>query len=306
MANVFGFPIVLAIVLGITFPYTAVLLMPYGIVFLFLLMIWAGLTIDWRKLRNFSRYLKELSVGLLFLYILFPFVQSLLAHWLLTDSQYLYGVVFASLCPVAIVAPFFTQLTRSDEEFSFLLMVVSMVLFPIAAPIGLQLFLSSSVPVNLAPLVKYMLLLVTVPLLISYLIGRFLPGIRTAIHPYLAVLNMASLSILIFILFGTAVGRLNIHYTATYEIWVLLLLVFIQDFGVLFLSRIIFHLWFDRDIANALAISLSMKNVAIAAGILLFYDPRASFPAALVFVAHACLFSFIALTGSRKTALWQR
>ena len=302
MANVFGLPIVLAIVLGFTFPYTAVLLMPYGIVFLFLLMIWAGLTIDWSKLRNVSRYLKELSVGLLFLYILFPSVQSLLAHWLLTDSQYLYGVVFASLCPVAIVAPFFSQLTQSDEEFSFLLMAVSMVLFPIAAPIGLQLFLSSSVPVNLTPLVKYMLLLVTVPLSISYLISRYLPGLRTAIQPYLAPLNMGSLSILIFILFGTAVGRLNVNYTATHEIWTLLLLGFLQDFGVLYAGRSLFRLWFERDIANSLAISLSMKNVAIAAGILLFYDPRASFPAALVFVAHACLFSFISLTGSWKNA----
>lgn len=304
MANVFGLPIVLAIVLGITFPYTALLLMPYGIAFLFLLMVWAGLAIDWRKLRGFSRYKYELLIGLLFLYVLFPLVQWLLARWLVADSQFLYGLVFASLCPVAIVAPFFTQHIRSDEEFSFLLMTVSMVLCPIVAPLVLNTLLASSTGINTAPLAKYMLTLVTVPLLISYLISRYLPAVRAALRPYLAILNMGSLSVLIFILFGTAVGKLNIHYTAAYDIWNLLLLVFVQDFGVLFAGRTMFRLWFDRDVANSLAVSLSMKNVAIAAGILLFFDPRASFPAALVFVAHACLFTFIALTGSRKRAFW--
>jgi hypothetical protein len=70
-------------------------------------------------------------------------------------------------------------------------------------------------------------------------------------------------------------------------------LAFFQDFGVFFLARIAFCRWLAPAAANGLIVSLSMKNVAIAAGILLFYDPRASLAPALVFIAHACLFSFL-------------
>jgi hypothetical protein len=101
------------------------------------------------------------------------------------------------------------------------------------------------------------------------------------------------LSLLIFILFGNAIGRLNLGYVGTGEIAWLVVLAFVQDFGVLLLARVMAGRLFPARMANGLMVTLSMKNVAIATGILLFYDPRASLAPALVFVAHAFLFSFI-------------
>jgi predicted Na+-dependent transporter len=302
MINVFGLPIMGAIVLGILYPYIAISLMPYGGVFLFLLMVCAGLSIEWKKLVQVTRRPLELLIGLVFLYLIFPFLQYLLARWLVTDEQFLYGLVLASLCPVAIVAPYFTRLTGGDHEYSFLLMVVSMILCPIVAPPVLTLLLAPSIILNVGPLMKYMLLLVTVPLLVSYVISRFLPRVRHFLSPRLGIINVSSLSMLIFILFGTAAGRINISYSPVTEISILMILAFIQDFGVLFISLAIFrHFINASSIVNALAISLSMKNVAIAAGVLLIFDPRASLPPALGFVAHAFLFSFIAIS---RDATW--
>jgi len=70
-------------------------------------------------------------------------------------------------------------------------------------------------------------------------------------------------------------------------------LVFFQDFGIFWISRLLFARFFALSTANALTVTLSMKNVAIAAGLLLFYDPKASFPPAVAFMAHAFLFNFI-------------
>jgi predicted Na+-dependent transporter len=203
--------------------------------------------------------------------------------------------VFASLTPVAIVAPFFTNVIDGDEEFSFLLLVASMILCPIITPFLLKILVGSLIPINTWPLFKNMLLLITLPLLISFLVATFLPRVRQKFAAHLSILNMGSLSILIFILWGTAIGRLNLSYTTAFDVSKILLLVFIQDFGVLFVSRFILFRIYDQRTANALVVSLSMKNVAIAAGILLFYDPKASFPAALAFIAHAFLFNFIPL-----------
>jgi len=129
--------------------------------------------------------------------------------------------------------------------------------------------------------------------LISFIITWYLPSVRSIIQPYLGFGNMAALGVLIFILFGTAVGRLNLGYESTGELGKLLVLAFFQDFGVLFLARILAKKFFAAQDANALMVSLSMKNVAIAASILLFYDPRASIAPAAVFIAHAFLFSFL-------------
>ncbi len=295
MIKLFGLPVLLAIIAGIMFPYIAISMMPFGVVFLFFLMLWSGVSIDWQRISLVITRPFDIGIGLFFLFIFFPVLQLLLAKFLITDKQFLMGLLFSSLTPVAIVAPLFSRTVGGDEELSFLLLFFSMILAPLVIPLLLKLMSQSILPISFMPLFKIMLLLVTLPLLLSYLLARFLPRVKRAISTHLALLNMLTLSILIFILFGTAVGRLNLHYEQPMEIFFLLLLAFVQDFGVLFVARLIMPWFFNPATANTLIATLAMKNVAIAAGILLFYDPKASLPPALGFVAHAFLFSCIPL-----------
>jgi len=235
-------------------------------------------------------------LGALFLlFIFFPLLQWALARLLIEDEQLRYGLIFASLCPIALVAPYFAQRVGADAELSFAVLVTSMILCPLVAPPLLAALAGVSIQINAVPLMKSMLLLVTVPLLLSFLTARYLPTVKALLAPHLGVLNMLLLSVLVFILFGTAVGRINISFMPARELLALLLMVFVQDFGVLLAARALLVRVCDPRTAGALVITLSMKNVAVAAGILLIYDPRASFPAALGFVAHAFLFTFISL-----------
>ncbi|MBU1565861.1 MAG: hypothetical protein KJ630_09565 [Proteobacteria bacterium] len=293
MIKLFGLPVFIAIFAGISFPYFALSLMPFGVVFLFMLMLWSGISIDWRRISSVMKRPLDITLGLFFLFFFFPLLQLLLAKILITDKQLLLGLIFSSLTPAAIVAPLFSNTVDGDEELSFILLLLSMTLSPLIIPLLLKFFAQSILPIDFFPLFKIMLLLVTLPLIISYLVARFMPGIKLLISSNLALLNMLTLSALIFILFGTAVGRLNLHYEQPTEIFYLLLLAFVQDFGVLFLARLLLPWFFTASTANTLIVTLSMKNVAIAAGILLFYDPKASLAPALGFVAHAFLFSFI-------------
>jgi len=289
----FGLPIIAAIIAGILFPYTALSILPYGFVFLFILMLLSGFSIQWHKIPAvFSRPL-HLFLGLFLAFVFFPLIQLLLARVLLADAQFLVGMVFSSLMPVALVAPFFTRQLGGDEELAFLLMVFSMLLAPFLAPLLLQQLTATVLPIQVGPFIKNMVLLVTVPLACSFMISFYLPRVREAVEPYLAALNMGVLGVLIFILFGTVVGRVNIGYESSAEIGRLLLLALFQDFGVFFLARVFLGRFFPNREVTALVVTLSMKNVAIAAGILLFYDPRAALAPALVFIAHACFFSLL-------------
>lgn len=296
MTNIFGLPIITAIVLGVCFPYFALTLIPLAFVFLFLLMIWAGLTIDWSILKTILRQPLKIVFGLTFLFFVFPLIQYGIATVLINDHQFLYGLLFASLTPIAIVAPYFTKVVHGDEALSFLLMITSMLLCPFIAPPLLKLLLGHRIAIQLWPMFKYMTLLITLPLIISYLVSRYTPSVKRRITPHLGLLNMMTLSILIYILWGSAAGRVNLSYTTTGDIVLIVVLVLFQDFGVLFISRWLFaRVCSKRADARAFTISLSMKNVAIAAGLLLFYDPRAALPPAVAFIAHALLFSFIPL-----------
>jgi len=293
MIKLFGLPIMAAVFAGILFPYTALSLMPFGFVFLFVLMLLSGLSIDWHKIPAVLQRPYELLAGLFFVFLLFPLLQFILAKFLITSSQLLEGILFGALMPVAFVAPFFTKELGGDEELAFLVMVFSALLAPFITPLLLQQLTASSLVIQPLPLIKNMIWLVTIPLLGSFLISKYTPNYKKLITPYLALGNMATLSLLIFILFGSAANHLYTGYTPGTNIGKLLILAFIQDFGALFLARFLMGKLFAPKKATALMICLSMKNVAIAAGVLLFYDPRAALAPALVFIAHACLFSFL-------------
>lgn len=297
--KLFGLPILLSIAAGVIFPYTAISLLPYGFAFLFILMLLSGLTIDWPTVPHALRRPWPLLLGLFLCFIFFPLLQLLLARLLLADSQFIGGLLFGALMPPAMVAPFFTRLLKGDEEISFLLMVAATLIAPLAAPLLLRLGAGSLLAIEIGPLIKSMLLMVSLPLLGGFLVSRYLPRVRQGVEPWLGVGNMAALSVLIFIMFGTAVGRLNLGYEPPAELGKLLGLAFLQDFGVLLIGRFLLPQLLEAREATALLVTLAMKNVAIACGVLFFYDPRAALPPALVFVAHACLFSFLPALKSR-------
>lgn len=302
MARFSALPILASIALGLAFPYTALAWSRFGFVFLFLLMLVAGLSFDWSRLRRGRQLMPRVLVAMVFLYLIFPLNQWALARAWIDDKQYLYGLLFASLTPVAIVAPFFTRLTDGDEELTFLLLIASTLICPLAVPLMNFLLPDSGVRIDPGLLTRSMLVLVVAPVVICLPLARWFPQLRARLGPAIAPLNLACLSVLIFILFGSAAARLNLDYVRSSEFAKLMVMAFLQDFGVLGVTYWVFRQFWEARAARAVAISLSMKNVAIAAGMLLFYDPRAALPASLDFIPHACLFSFVAIWGSRRQA----
>jgi len=283
----------LAVVLGIFFPYSALSLMPYGFVFFFVLMLASGLSAQGKRLAGMAEQLPVLAFGLFLCFVFLPLLQLTLARLIISDSYYLTGIYFGALAPVAIVAPFFTKAVGGDEELAHLLMVSSSILFPFVAVAMLLLVPMPNIQLDLQPLAKGMLVLVVLPVILSVILGFLVPGLRARLERILPLLNSVCLAALVFILFGSAAGRLNLSYASGSDLVKLLCLGFFQDFGVLLLGAFLAPRFFPRKTALALAVSLSMKNTAIAATLLLFYSPAAAIPATLIFIPHAILFGTI-------------
>lgn len=292
MIKFFGLPIIIALGIGYLLPYYGLKLSPYAFIVLFLMMTFSSLDIKWSYLKKTLEYKKELTIGLFLLFLFFPLAQWFLAKLFLTDESFILGTVFSSLCPIALVAPNFAKLHKSDEPLTYLFMIFSMLIFPFI------LF-----PLNQSPQFKAVLidalLLVFFPILIASSLNLLLPRLSIKLKKIATEFNMFAIAFLAFIYLGSSISKLNLEYTPIKEIFGIITVLAFQDFGVYFLARFILGNIFEAKIANALAISLSMKNIAVAGGVLLFIDPKASMASALGFLVHAALFSFIATQAPR-------
>ena len=291
--NFFGFFIMASIALGVLFPYTAVSMMPLGFVFLFILMVLAGLTIEWGDLPRMLEKPLDVLVGNILVFVFFPIMTLFLANQLLGDAQLLYGVVFSSMMPVAMVAPFFTGIVGGDKELSFMLMVTSMLASPFVTPFLVEFYLGPVIPISTWFMFKTMIVFIPAPLAISVLVKKFLPYVDRTARNNMTALNIICLSVIIFILFGVSFNRMSLNYVTYGELGALGFLALFQDFGTLLIAGFICSMIYTKKETSSLKVSLSMRNIAIAAGILLFYDPKAALAPAVGFIAHALLFSFI-------------
>lgn len=290
-SSYFGLGIVVAIVLAFIFPYTAVSLHPYATLFLFFLMFLSGFAVDWSKLKNFHVYIKEVIIGNLFLFTVIPLVVYFFARFLLTDSLYIYGIMFAALCPTAIVAPFFTGILKGDKELAFFMLVSSSLLAPFVIPPVLHLLAGEHAAISTALLFKEMILFVPLPLFCAFLIKRYYITAGGFFTKSLPVLNFILLALLIFILFGVSMTKLHFSSMHAQELGILFLIALIQDFGFLLFLGPLARSLHDSEKAIALFNAASMKNIAIASTILLLYAPKAAIAPAVGFLVHAILFT---------------
>ncbi|MDD4974410.1 MAG: hypothetical protein PHY93_08655 [Bacteriovorax sp.] len=297
MLNFFGFPILLAFALGYYFPYLALALSPYAFIILFLMMTSSALDIKWSILNKIFSNKKEILVGLFFLFLFFPLLQWFLAKILIVEESLFYGTLLASLCPVAIVAPNFTKMHKGDEDLSFLLMIASMLFFPVAVFFALNLTHNT---LHLRPIIIDMFILILFPILLGEIIKWidrkfFKQKIIMNWKRIATEFNMLAIAFLAFIYLGASVSKLNLSYTPWIELLGVLIVILFQDFGVYYLARWIMRQLFSEEKAQALTIGLSMKNLAVSGAILLFYDPKASLASAIGFFTHALFFNFLVI-----------
>lgn len=292
MSKIFGLPIITAILIAYLYPYYSLPLSRYSFFVLFLLMFWTSFSLDYKKLIFNKTLLLPLAIGLFLSFVGFPLLLYFISMFLLHDQKFIAGFFFSALNPLAIVAPFFVRAQDGDEEFSFLLMITSMIVAPLITPLMLKWVIDDIWRIDIFLLAKNMILLTAVPLVIGGVASKYLSNIRTFFVKTSTTLNAFLLAILTYSFFGVAFNRINWNYIGTKELIGLLILSFLQDFGLYILCKYI-KLTPDPKIQKAIQISLALKNVAVSSALLLFFDPKASFASAICFLPHAIFWNYL-------------
>ena len=292
MIKFFGLPIACAFVAGIFFPYVALNLSSFAFAILFLMMIFAWFEVKMSTLKNAWDYKAEIGVGLFFHFLYFPLMQWLIASYTISDQSFRTGLLLASLCPVAIVAPQFSRMHKASATLSYIFMLITMLLFPLT----ITLFEA----IHMRPLIIDMAILIFAPAFVGITLKNFFPRLTDGIQKRASLINMVGISFLAFTYMGASVAKLNTNYIPWKDYTFVTLLIIFQDFGIYFIACYLFDKIFNQENATALAISISMKNFALSGAILLFYDPKASLASAIGFLVHALFFNFLAIKGNQQ------
>lgn len=293
MNKYLGFPILVAFLLGYQFPFVALDLSKYAFYSLIIMMTLALLPLKFSNFFEIKDKKREIVFTILTLYIFTPLIQWILCKTLINDSALFYGTFFASLCPIAIVAPQFTKQHDGNVQLSTITLIISLILFPFVSLIYLSKLTDNAIAIQLKPLFIDMLIVTFLPMVIAQIINFFLPHLKDKIRPFAFPINMLLIAFMSFAYFGASMSKLSIAYTPIREIFSIVLILLIQDFVTYFTSKRFFAMTFNQKDSRAMAISISMKNVAMCGAVLLFYDPKASLASALGFLVHAIFYSYL-------------
>jgi predicted Na+-dependent transporter len=236
----------------------------------------------WRSLRENA----VSSLGILcLLFLVLPVLQTAAAAALLSDKAYIFGVAAASFAPSALVVPLFLRRNGGDASLGVSIVVASTLLCPLIMVPMLALLGVNEGFLDTRALFLTLLPLTVIPVVFGLLLTSIFPSVRAPLLRAAPALNSGLLGILLFILVGSALPRMPLRLWWNGDAFLLLALMFWMDFGVYWLVR---FAW--RETA---AISVSARNFAIPASLLLFFDPKAALPAALGLVVHALYFQWL-------------
>ncbi len=290
-----GLPVLLGFTLAFFWPYVALDLGGYSIFFLSSLMFATTLLSDWKVRDHWRDFLKfEFHLVLFLCFLLLPAIFWLLSTTFLAKQGLDYGIFWAALCPIAIVAPQFSK-ANADREFSFTLVIGTSILFPVFAVLMNYLFFPHFARVQIFSQVRDMLFLSTVPTLLGFSVRallpwRFLEKMRIGLPHF----NMILIGLLSYLYMGAALQKLNTSNFHFAPIAFALFLAFLLDFGTYFVTPYLLkNLPISPARKESIRICLSMKNVAISGGILLFEFPISTLASSFVFLAHSVLFTLL-------------
>lgn len=297
-----GIPLFIGLGSAYFWPYLALEIGQYTILLLMGLMLMATINSKW-GFRSIILDVKspELWVGIFLCLALIPAIAWLVLFYFLDNTAISYGFFWASLCPVALVAPQFVQTQKGDESFAYSLMVVTSLLSPLSIAVMLKIFYPEFSRLQLLPQIKDMFFVSVLPCLVGTIFKNFLIIKNWLAVPLLKkgipLLNMLIIGVLAYSFMGSTILRLNLNSIHPNQIVILFFFCMLLDFLVFFLTPyILIPLKIPPSRVISLTVSLSMKNVAISGAILLFDLPQAALGSCLMFVAHGIFFSYLTKT----------
>lgn len=282
------------IVFGGLFPYQSMSLIWISSILLFLLLFLNTLAVEPGQLtRAFARKWPEAGAVMVLIFLFFPLLLAAASRLLLKDQDFAFGMVVSALAPCALVNPFFARLRGGDGPLSLVNVILSTLLCPFVTVPMLRWLGYESVYLDSRYTLVFLVSLTVLPVLFSFIVVALWPKLSARSLPYLPYMNSLILAVLMFILVGSSVRNLPLRFLIQGDLPVLVVIFLVADFGFYLLIRACAGLFTGAVGAETLALSVSSRNFAVSASLMLFFHPKAALPAAVGLAVHALFFQFL-------------
>lgn len=290
--KIFPLLIVLAIALGLVHDFPPAHLQPLNLFCISLLLFFPTLKIDPQQylthLRSDGR-LVALSLPVLF--ILLPLLSYSLGKLSGLELPILVGLVLTSAAPTMLSAPYLTGLIEGDFKIAWSLTITSTFTTPLVLIAGVRLAREFIPSINLSRLLETIGIVVLLPVALAILIRLLFPRLIAKLLPFENLITLSAM-----VLINWMVVSFNQHIILSLSLVLLLILLLIcllETFGIFFLVRWLAGLFLDLPTSKALAISYSMRNVALIGGILVVYDVKFALASSIFSLVYAFMLIMI-------------
>lgn len=286
--------IIISSFLAFFFPYEALQLSTISLFLLGLITLLAYLDYDFKfKAIPIFENSEKTVFYFLIVFLLVPSLQWYMAYYLVDDKSLRLGLFLSSICPPALIIPLFLKSNKTLISMAHQYVLFFTLIFPLLIFGLLKIYAFDQFQIPIKNLFVDIFCVTALPISLLFLIRKLTPITFSVIKlPFRQFSSLVCIALLTFCYFGVAFSKSNIAIISNRDLISLLLLVVFQDFGIYYLMRGLLR-FFEKEEDLLLTLMSSLRNVALAGYILIFYIPKAAIVPAMVMAVHSIYFIFL-------------
>lgn len=229
-----------------------------------IIMFGMGTELSLKDFVNVVRMPKGIIVGVIFHYLIMPFVGLGIATLFNFPNEIAAGIILVGCCPSGLASNVMSYLARANLALSVSVTTVSTLLAPFLTPLLLQWLGGSFVPIDFWAMVWDITKIVIIPIVAGLSFHYLMRGRFNWLDKVMPLLSMSGIAIILAIM--VAAGRDNLLKVGA----LLLLATFLHNVAGFFLgywsSRL---LRFQEKDCRTIALEVGMQNAGLATGLAL-------------------------------------
>ena len=223
------------------------------------IMFFMGLTLKPNDFKIVFTHPKNVLLGCLSQFTIMPLLAWLLVVLFQLPNELAVGVILVGCCPGGTSSNVITFLSKGDLALSVGMTAVSTILAPILTPIIVWLLVGTTVDVDVFSMFLSIVQVVILPIVLGFLVQRFLPKFNNAILKFLP--SCSSLAIISIVACVVSANSEKLHSVGLIVILVVVLhnvCGYLLGYAIGRLSRM------GREQCIAISVEVGMQNSGLA------------------------------------------
>lgn len=229
-----------------------------------IIMFGMGTELSLKDFANVVRMPKGIIVGVVFHYLIMPFVGFGIAHLFNFPNEIAAGIILVGCCPSGLASNVMAYLARANLALSVSVTTISTLLAPFLTPLLLQWLGGSFVPIDFWAMVWDITKIVIIPIVAGLAFHYLMRGKFGWLDKILPLVSMGGIALILAIM--VAAGRDNLLKVGA----LLLVATFLHNTAGFFLGYWSARLlrFSERD-SRTISLEVGMQNAGLASGLAL-------------------------------------